>query len=114
MIRLSHPPSTNNLYANVGGKGRIKTYRYRAWCHGEGWRLKAQPRQSVTGPYFIEIVVERPKRKRDIDGFIKGVLDLLVDIRHTSDDSHCQGVEIYWADAIPDAPTVAVRLCNDP
>jgi hypothetical protein len=32
-FRLQHiPPSTNNLYANVAGRGRVKSSDYRIWA----------------------------------------------------------------------------------
>ncbi|CAO4192361.1 hypothetical protein [Methylorubrum extorquens] len=30
-IRFPLPPSTNSLFANVVGRGRVKTTKYRAW-----------------------------------------------------------------------------------
>ncbi len=33
-VNLPYPPVLNNLYANVPGKGRVKSERYRAWANG--------------------------------------------------------------------------------
>ena len=37
---ITRPPSTNALYANVPGKGRVKTKRYREWIELAGWEIK--------------------------------------------------------------------------
>lgn len=36
------PPSTNALYANVPGKGRVKTQIYRRWIDAASWEAKVQ------------------------------------------------------------------------
>ena len=39
---LALPPSVNQLFANVAGKGRVRTGRYRAWAQVAGWQIKTQ------------------------------------------------------------------------
>lgn len=98
VIKLPFPPSTNTLFANVRGKGRVKTERYKTWIAAAGWDVKgAEP---VDGPYHLEIVLKRPdNRRRDLDNCIKAISDLLVEHGITPDDSLCQGLTVQWSDA---------------
>ncbi len=43
------PPSTNALYANVAGKGRVRTKAYKAWIERAGWEVKIQRAVPVAG-----------------------------------------------------------------
>jgi crossover junction endodeoxyribonuclease RusA len=93
MIRLSlpYPPSVNGLYANIPGKGRVKTERYKTWINAAGWNVKAARPVKVAGPYTLEITLfQSDKRKRDIDNIIKPISDLLVEHQLVEDDSLCQ------------------------
>lgn len=41
IIRLAHiPPSTNGLYRNVNGRGRVKTERYKVWLQAVSHDMK--------------------------------------------------------------------------
>lgn len=95
------PPSVNSLYANVPGKGRVKTERYRTWAKAAGWDVKAQRPAKVTGRYAITLTVQRKdKRRRDLSNLIKAVSDLLVDQQVIEDDSLEEEVHMYWSRAV--------------
>lgn len=112
------PPGTNNLFRNVAGKGRRKTAPYVTWLNAAGWEVKAQ-RVSFrpAGEYVVDITIPlawrrtRNGRLRDIDGFIKPILDLLVSLQATPDDNLCMKVVaeyrpgavgfVHVADAVP-------------
>lgn len=99
-VRLPLPPSVNALYANVAGKGRVKSARYRTWLNAAGWELKARKRGKVSGDYQLWIWAERPdKRRRDLGNLEKPISDLLVANGVVEDDSQCIGIHIYWAGA---------------
>lgn len=92
---LPFPPSTNNLFLNVG-KRRVRTKRYDAWRVAAAEILKpvAQP---FTGPYRMLMIVERPDRRaRDLSNFIKAVEDALVTAGWVRDDSDCAAIGIEW------------------
>lgn len=99
IINLPFPPTTNTLFFNRAGRGRIRTDRYRTWCTAAGWDLKAQKPQAIEGNYSLEIILGRPdKRRRDVSNLIKAVEDLLVEHRIVEDDSKCADVRARWGD----------------
>jgi crossover junction endodeoxyribonuclease RusA len=93
------PPSTNALFANVAGKGRIRSERYREWQNAAGWDFNGKG--SIAGPFKATITVCASKRRkgRDIDNFAKPTLDLLVKHGVVEDDSLCEEVTLRWGDA---------------
>ena len=102
-VHLPFPPSVNGLYANVPGKGRVKSQSYRIWANAAGWSIKAQrPRPIPIGPYLITVMVQRKRdgRRRDLENFIKAVSDLLVEHKIIPDDHHEERIEMQWSDAV--------------
>ena len=76
-IRIPQPPSTNNLFANING-GRVKSQAYKSWITAAGWELKAQKPTPIDGPVSIALRVGACNRARDLDNFLKPVIDMLV------------------------------------
>ncbi|MDR7037375.1 Holliday junction resolvase RusA-like endonuclease [Methylobacterium sp. BE186] len=114
------PPPVNNLYRNVPRVGRVKMPRYKAWIAENEWlvQIACQDGRRLEGPYALTIKVGKPdNRKRDIDGLLKPICDLLVRVGAVRDDSDCQRVEIQWVSdregcfvlALPTQPVPAVR-----
>lgn len=91
------PPSTNHLYANVPGKGRVKSDRYRTWCQASGWDLKLQRPGRIEGEVELIIDMERTSSLSDISNRIKALEDLLVEHGVIEDDRHVVKVTIGWA-----------------
>lgn len=111
-VDLPIPPSTNALYRNVRGRGRVKTERYCEWIRAASWDFKDQKPRPVHGPIKIEIAFGRyrDKRRRDIDNRVKGALDGLKDFGVIEDDHLVQELRIYWADdVLPGRCTVSIR-----
>src|SRR5687768_6995399 len=97
--RLPHPPSTNGLFANIPGKGRVKTAAYRDWIEAAGYEILAQGRQKIRGKVSIAILASRPdKRKRDCSNLIKPLEDLLVRMAVIEDDSFVERLSVQWTD----------------
>ena len=78
-IILDMPPSTNNLFFNVQGKGRVATKEYRDWKDRNSGFIKSQKPSRVSGPVEIRIQVEDNFPRRDIDNPVKPCLDLIAD-----------------------------------
>lgn len=97
---VSMPPTANNLFLNVRGKGRVKTPEYRAWIETNGWVIKtAMVTGKIAGPYALRVQVGKPdNRRRDISNLIKALEDLLVSTGAVRDDSDCQRIEIGWSE----------------
>jgi Holliday junction resolvase RusA-like endonuclease len=96
---LPRPPSVNALYANVQGRGRVKTARYRTWIVGAdatlmeaGVKLRPMP----DGPVAVTYEVAQPDaRKRDLDNLGKSLGDYLTSRGVIADDSLIDALHVY-------------------
>lgn len=99
-LTLPFPPSTNNLFVNVRGKGRVKSARYAQWCTEAGWEARRQRAGKVEGPYALYITACRPDaRRRDLGNLEKPVSDALKAAGIIEDDSLCQKLHMTWGSA---------------
>lgn len=81
VLHLPMPPSTNNLFCNVG-HGRIRSREYNAWCNEAGWMIREKWQGAIHGPVKISIQLEDKHPRADADNRIKAVLDLLTPHKH--------------------------------
>jgi len=95
-VHIPVPPSTNGLFANIPGRGRIKSERYRAWLVVAGTELNLQRPKAVNGPVSVDLMMKRPNGSSDIDNRIKAALDLLVLHRLIDDDKKVVDVRARW------------------
>ena len=99
-LTLPFPPSTNALFRNVPGKGRVRSAVYKAWAIEAGYVVnRARP---IKGPVAVSVRLAPPnKRKRDADNSLKPILDLLVKhgIIEADDWSVVRKVEAEWIEA---------------
>lgn len=106
------PPSANNMFRNVPGRGRVRTKDYTAWRTAAHWQIK-EPAAAVQFDDPVEVSITVPRQPRsDIDNRIKPVLDLLVKSGVIKDDDakHVRKVSAEWGDVF--APcVVTVREC---
>lgn len=92
------PPSVNSLYANVPGRGRVKSKRYKTWLNAVNWSVAEQAPQRIDGEVEVSIFCKKTtKRREDIDNKIKAVLDLLVSNHLIEDDSKVVKVSAEWS-----------------
>lgn len=97
-IALPFPPPLNNLFANKRGGGRTKSDRYRQWAVAAGWTIQAERPKAIPGPINLTILLGKPdRRKRDLDGMAKALIDLLVSHSVIEDDSLVQKLTLAWA-----------------
>lgn len=98
-LELPFPPSTNALFKNVPGKGRVRSAAYKAWAIEAGYAVnRASP---VKGPVTVSVQLSPPnKRKRDADNSLKPILDLLVKhgVIEADDWSIVRSVSAEWAE----------------
>jgi Holliday junction resolvase RusA-like endonuclease len=80
------PPSTNNLYFNAPGAGRVKTRQYRDWIAQCGLLLKRQITGRLMGRVDITIKLEDKHPRRDASNTVKPIEDLLVELGAIQDD----------------------------
>lgn len=103
VVRVPFPPTTNNLFLNVG-KRRVPTKSYRAWRELAGVHIDNQMigQQPITGPYHMVLELDRPDRRaRDVTNYAKAVEDSLVLSRAIRDDSDALSVMLKWSDRVP-------------
>ena len=97
-VHIPYPPTTNNLFFNKAGRGRIKTERYRTWLRAAGNELLVQRPPKLAGKVAVSISLGRPdRRKRDLSNCIKPIEDLLVAHGLIEDDSLVESLFIRWA-----------------
>lgn len=101
-LKLSKPPSTNKLFANVPGKGRVKTKAYEAWIKAMGNTLTAQRARPVSGPVEIAITVDHTSGL-DLDNACKASIDLMVRMGIITGDGYkiVKRITMEWGDVAP-------------
>jgi Holliday junction resolvase RusA-like endonuclease len=94
-LELPLPPSLNSCYRNVPVKGRVKTGALRNWRNdAQGHFLLAKKSiEPVTSSYKLTVHIPQAMRG-DGDNRLKPIADLLVDLKLTPDDRHCQEFHI--------------------
>lgn len=103
-VALPFPPGVNNLYANAGRR-RVISRPYEVWRRAAGFELIAQRPDKLTGPFCVTLRFDRPdKRRRDLDGLAKAVLDLLVTHQIVGDDSQAESLCMLWSEVPPAKP----------
>lgn len=93
------PPSLNNIYANIPGRGRVKSGRYKVWRSAAGWDIKAAigpSFETYSCPVLLDLTVEKPRVRSDISNRIKAVEDLLTEMGVIADDSLVMEVRARW------------------
>lgn len=96
-LEIPCPPSVNEMFRNVRGKGRVKTRAYVDWLGYAGWELRRQRPASVPGRVLILLSVERGSATADIDNRVKAIFDLLVTHGAIEDDRFVVGFAVAWA-----------------
>lgn len=94
MIELPLPPSTNNLFINLPGKGRVKSGAYKAWQRQASAALTFASWDMPAKPYNVTIRLNMDHRG-DIDNRVKPVLDLLVTHHVISGDQWVNELHVY-------------------
>jgi crossover junction endodeoxyribonuclease RusA len=109
VIHTEHcPPSVNECFANVAGKGRVRTKRYAQWAKAAGWDFNGKG--TILGAFSCIITIDHSRRHvlSDIDNRIKPTLDLLQTHGIVTNDNLCEEVTARWGDA-KGGMTVEVR-----
>jgi hypothetical protein len=116
VIKLSHvPPSTNALFANVRGKGRIKTERYRTWIQAAGWDLaRFNHNQRWTVPVYLTIIIGKLRAGSDVSNRVKAIEDLLVAHKIIPGDSveWVKGVNVFMAPIPFDGVEISITAAD--
>jgi crossover junction endodeoxyribonuclease RusA len=92
-LNLPVAPSTNNLFLNVAGRGRVKSPKYRAWIEEAGYVLNGYQHTPIHGPVHVTICIP-DKTRGDLDNRAKATLDLLVSRGLIEDDKHIRSLHL--------------------
>lgn len=85
---LPPPISTNNLFRNIAGRGRVATTDYKAWKVEADHMLSLQRRPRFTVPVFISLMLgEVGVGNMDSDNAAKAAIDCLKRAEVIVDDS---------------------------
>ena len=101
-VSLPIPPSVNNLFSNVPGKGRVKTKAYTDWISKAYAAINhetySSPGISLSGAVCVVMEINRSHVGRDIDNCIKPVIDVLVKRGVIISDTNVASVTACWAE----------------
>lgn len=106
-LTLPLPPTVNNAWVNVPGKGRVRSEGYRRWHKTAFAEMCLQKPGRIEGAFSVVINAGKVNRRCDIDNRIKGVLDLLKG-EVVEDDSLCERVSAAWVTDVPAERVVVI------
>ncbi|MCA2013495.1 RusA family crossover junction endodeoxyribonuclease [Cereibacter sphaeroides] len=98
-LALPGPISTNNLFRNVPGKGRVVSAEYASWRKTTRDAIHANQPPRFTLPVTISLFVgEKGVGQMDSDNTAKAYLDALVKAKVIPDDSRkwVRGIAVHW------------------
>ncbi len=113
-LNLPYPPSVNNLFFNVPGRGRVPSTEYRAWQASADNTIRQMNKPRINGPVEITMTFqEKDRRRRDIDNLSKAPLDALVRMRviDADDSSVLRRLTLEWGEV--SGVKVDIRPCTD-
>lgn len=114
-LYLSPPPSVNGLFRNAraanGKTIRVKTKEYTAWLEESMYRANSAKAacfsfgELAVCDYSVHIRVVRLEKRRDLDNYVKPILDMLVKAGIIRDDRYVKRIIVEYVD-VPktDAP----------
>lgn len=85
ILTLPLPPSSNNAYRNLKGKGRVLTREGRAYKHRTAMMAKGQGARLFEGDVALRGVVYLDSRRRDLSNCIKLLEDSLKGVCYHDD-----------------------------
>lgn len=93
------PPSTNGLFRNVRGRGRVKTDRYKKWRDKASWEIRLQHKgPPLDGPTALTLSMRRPRANADLDNHLKAAIDALEEGGAIANDKQISCITAAWAD----------------
>lgn len=98
LFKLPTPPTTNNLFVNVQGVGRVLSKGYKVWRENAVKLLCTQRRPAEPITHFVSLDIRVPKQRGDLSNRLKAPEDALVKAGILKDDSLVQHITAEWFD----------------
>lgn len=95
-LTMPVPPSVNQLFRNLPGKGRVKTALYDNWRAHAVTAIRLQRVPAVAGRIVVLFGVERVSLAADIDNRVKAMLDAIVDAGVIANDNLVTAIAVSW------------------
>tara|TARA_R110002110_G_scaffold27125_2_gene99009 strand:+ start:69 stop:443 length:375 start_codon:yes stop_codon:yes gene_type:complete len=96
-LRLTFPPSANRMYRNIGPKRTIMSKVYRDWKALNSQSIVVRKGFRLPSIVEVELALTPPdKRKRDLDNYIKPVLDVLEQSGALENDNMVKRLNVFW------------------
>lgn len=104
VLHLPWPPTVNSYYKVTRNGQRYLDKKVRIFREAVLKALMEQcPELRLTDPLFMEVYLFPPdRRKRDLDNYMKGLLDALTDGELWDDDSLVNQLHIYRGEVVKD------------
>lgn len=94
---LPVPPSVNELYRNLPGRGRVQSAVYHEFIRFGITSIRNQKVQPVPGRVMAIFGVERSSLAADIDNRLKAMLDTIVKAEVIKDDNMVTAIAVCWS-----------------
>lgn len=93
---LPTPPSVNEIYKNVQGRGRVKAGLYDDFIRRGVASIRSQRVTPIPGYVLAVFGVERMSITADIDNRLKSMLDTIVKAEIIDDDRFVTAIAVSW------------------
>jgi Holliday junction resolvase RusA-like endonuclease len=93
VLTMPAPPTVNNLFLNIPGRGRVMSPRYRSWRKEAGWDVKSQRPGRIAGEYEMDVALPKGLTG-DLGNYEKPISDLIVELGIVDDDRFCRRLSI--------------------
>ncbi len=99
-LKLPCAISVNNLFANVPGRGRVPSSRYKSWKAEAANMIVQQGRPHIIGPIELSMMFQEDGCRADLGNLEKAVTDILVSMRVIEGDSKAtvRKIILQWLD----------------
>jgi Holliday junction resolvase RusA-like endonuclease len=95
-FNMPMPPSVNDLYRNVKGRGRVKTSAYYDYTALGIAAIKRQKVAPVPGRVVVIAGFERKSMAADVDNRAKALFDVIVKAGVIRDDKFITATALVW------------------
>lgn len=110
---LDFPPSVNNYYVKTQ-RGLFISQKGRKYRAATAEAINGQlPDVTISDPMLVEVILHVPdNRKRDLDNYMKSMLDAITQAGLWEDDSLIHQLHIYKGQVVKPKGAVFIRISD--